>query len=315
MLSENPSKTIILIDPSKGNSAPLRTDQQRTHQRNPFKLALIFVLAFVSVMLAIFYSSRLLSHSESAENTGIPLNASKFAQVSSNNSCGFQDGNSTVCPKALPCCSQYGWCGTTDAYCVNQNVTFSYSEPISNWKTCPSPISNVCADSAFTCCVAPSDVASSKFTCRPKNQTSECAIYPSTNFSSTVSVSLEAASTACGGASRSVCPESLPCCSQYGWCGTSANHCNAFSLSVFSFGGNVVRQASIPAASAPVVSSSSVVTSSSSSAVTSSSSSGEMWVTPYQHDNGYTPGNWPNPGGLNFNFNFANHGTRLHWYN
>jgi len=22
-----------------------------------------------------------------------------------------------------------------------------------------------------------------------------------------------------------------------------------------------------------------------------------MWVTPYQHDNGYTPENWPNPGG------------------
>ncbi|KAH6632553.1 hypothetical protein F5144DRAFT_548498 [Chaetomium tenue] len=37
--------------------------------------------------------------------------------VSPDNSCGASHSSYT-CPGALPCCSQYGFCGATDAFCL-----------------------------------------------------------------------------------------------------------------------------------------------------------------------------------------------------
>jgi hypothetical protein len=49
------------------------------------------------------------------------------------------------------------------------------SSGIRNWETCYS--GDICATSTYTCCIAPADIESQKYTCRP---TSDCSIDGST---------------------------------------------------------------------------------------------------------------------------------------
>jgi len=53
---------------------------------------------------------------------------------------------------------------------------------IADWETCPTPATDVCSDE-FICCVAPADIDSEKFTCRPKNDDFQCSFFfnPSLN--------------------------------------------------------------------------------------------------------------------------------------
>ena len=45
----------------------------------------------------------------------VPGLSGQISSTSTDGSCGVSRG---LCPQSTPCCSQYGWCGSTDAYCV-----------------------------------------------------------------------------------------------------------------------------------------------------------------------------------------------------
>lgn len=97
--------------------------------------------------------------------------------------CGSANNN-WVCPSTTAsCCSQYGWCGSTAAYCgAGNQASFNYpgsspSPPPSpspapgtgkaqpDWNNCNASV-DTCSSPGFTCCVAPADVGSGKTTCR-----------------------------------------------------------------------------------------------------------------------------------------------------
>ena len=163
---------------------------------------------------------------------------------STNGQCG--PGPKTSCPDST-CCSQYGYCGITDAHCLigcqplygrcagvtvttttsSAATTTSSASPSSTvvpaWNDCVKGVS-VC-QSGYVCCVGKLDVATGKTTCRP---TSDCAASPSstTTASTQPSSSNIPVSTngQCGSVTKTKCP-GTNCCSQYGWCGTSGAHC------------------------------------------------------------------------------------------
>ena len=73
--------------------------------------------------IAILLSSALFIHGVDAGASGV-----RFA-FSSDGSCGPTNGGGT-CPTGSGCCSQYGWCGKTPAYC-GAGCQPSYGDPCS----------------------------------------------------------------------------------------------------------------------------------------------------------------------------------------
>ncbi|KAI9155913.1 hypothetical protein H9P43_009023 [Blastocladiella emersonii ATCC 22665] len=106
-----------------------------------------------------------------------------------------------VCPGGQ-CCSQYGWCGTTSAYCGTGCSSQCDKVAIPNLPVCggtsPSPTSTATATGTA---VSPSPTG----TLVPGGR---CI--------------LPAGSDQCS--ATQLCPGGQ-CCSQYGWCGTTADHC------------------------------------------------------------------------------------------
>jgi hypothetical protein len=118
--------------------------------------------------------------------------------VSPDNTCGGTVGY--ICPASLPCCSQYNWCGSTDAYCGTG-----------------------CQSAFGTCSVQSSTTSSSTSSSASKSSASS-----STSSSSTgTPTGVVSPDNSCGGTTGYICPSSLPCCSQYGWCGSTDDYCGA----------------------------------------------------------------------------------------
>ena len=72
---------------------------------------------------------------------------------------------------------------TMKSTCRPKNVASQCYSPspsleISDWGTCSAPTTDVCSSSSFGCCVAPADVLTNKFTCRPLNDPSQCIAVP-----------------------------------------------------------------------------------------------------------------------------------------
>jgi len=97
------------------------------------------------------------------------------------------------------CCSQYGWCGTTAAYC----------------SIGCQPLFGKCSVSVPTTTTTTSSITSSVAMTTSSVATTIVAVPSSLPISTT------------GQCSQvfGMCPDNL-CCSQYGWCGTTVDHCN-----------------------------------------------------------------------------------------
>ena len=131
-------------------------------------------------------------------------------EVSKDGKCGPQNNN-TICP-AGECCSKYGYCGTTDNHCIKYCV--------SEFGICKNSNGDVINQSTTTTTTVPapgptnppSGEVSKDGKCGPRNN-------------------------------NTVCPAG-ECCSKYGYCGTTDDHCIKYCVSEFGVcknsGGDVV---------------------------------------------------------------------------
>ena len=75
--------------------------------------------------------------------------ASASPVAASNEVCGPQNGGQ-ICP-GTQCCSQYGYCGTTSAYCAKDSCQAGYGKCSGGTKTPVSTDARCGAQSGFTC--------------------------------------------------------------------------------------------------------------------------------------------------------------------
>jgi len=155
--------------------------------------------------------------------------------VSSNGKCGSSNGN-TVCP-TNQCCSKKGYCGTSSAYCgtgcqtgfgkcSSSSTSTSTSTISTNGKCGPNNGGTVC----------PSGQCCSKYGyCGTSDD--YCVTYCISGYGSCKSSTSNISSDGkCGSSNgNKVCP-SGECCSKYGYCGTSNDHCLASSGCQSGFG-------------------------------------------------------------------------------
>jgi len=143
--------------------------------------------------------------SKSSNNTSLP--------VSVNGMCGPEHG---VCP-GTSCCSQYGYCGKTDAHCG---------------MGCQSEFGKCNDNSSLTVKKTSTKKSSAKKTTKTTKTTTTTK-----KASSTVK---ESTNGLCG-PENGACP-SGQCCSQYGYCGSSADHCGAGCQSEFGKCGSISKE-------------------------------------------------------------------------
>jgi len=134
------------------------------------------------------------SKASSYSKTTTSTKATTNIKVSTSGRCGVDYG---TCPNSK-CCSQYGYCGTTEAHCG---------------KGCKSEFGR-CNDSPST----PTTTTTKKSTTVIRKTTTITSKKTSTN-------------DRCGN-SDGVCPNNK-CCSKYGYCGTSDAHCGTGCQSEF----------------------------------------------------------------------------------
>jgi hypothetical protein len=148
--------------------------------------------------------------------------------VSTNGNCGGNTGFTCGGSEFGNCCSQAGWCGTTTDHCGTgcQNV-FGVCGSSDKWSSSAAVASPTAASSA--------PAASASIQGKPSTDGS------------------------CGGTSGSNCLgwSEGECCSQYGWCGNTADHCGASCNPLFGKCGS----SSPAASSAPAPAQSTVATS------------------------------------------------------
>ncbi|KAI1623842.1 hypothetical protein EDD37DRAFT_592170 [Exophiala viscosa] len=121
--------------------------------------------------------------------------------VSPDNTCGGSNGY--TCPSSMPCCSKYGWCGSTADYCGTE---------------CQATSLPCCSRYGF--CGSTSEYCASPG-CQPSYGT--CSVAGSA--SSSTAISTTSPDNSCGGNNGYICPPNLQCCSRYGWCGVSDEYC------------------------------------------------------------------------------------------
>jgi len=133
-------------------------------------------------------------------------------EVSKDGKCGPQNNN-TICP-AGECCSKYGYCGTTDNHCIKYCVSEfgickNSNGDVINQSTTTTTTTTVPAPGPTN---PPSGEVSKDGKCGPRNN-------------------------------NTVCPAG-ECCSKYGYCGTTDDHCIKYCVSEFGVcknsGGDVV---------------------------------------------------------------------------
>ncbi|KAK1689653.1 hypothetical protein BDP55DRAFT_691740 [Colletotrichum godetiae] len=155
------------------------------------------------------------------------------AATSPDQTCG--GSNAYTCPGSQ-CCSQYSWCGTTDAHCGtgcqskfgkcttgssnSGGGSTSTNGRVSSDGTCGGTAGYTCKGSSFGTYAHCLNSCQSKF--------GDCSSV--TNGGKTVSQD-----GACGGTGGNTCRGSTfgDCCSQWGYCGSSTDHCSTGCQSSF----------------------------------------------------------------------------------
>ena len=176
--------------------------------------------------------------------------SSVLAAISPDNSCGGTVGY--TCP-GTGCCSEHGWCGSSAAYCgvgcqsafgrCGASPTTSATAlptstifPISPDETCGSDAGYRC--SANSCCSEHGWCGTSTAHCGAGCQSlfGQCGTIISVTTTTTTgpaptSTLPPSPDNSCGKAAGFSCPNS--CCSQYNWCGSTPDHCQAGCQSSF----------------------------------------------------------------------------------
>jgi len=127
------------------------------------------------------------------------------------------------------CCSKHGWCGTTPAHCLDSTPRSSVLPVFA-----PSPASDatcgggqvgngVCTDGM--CCSQSGWCGTSREHCSKSAMASPESCSPKAEYSNAAAIGM------CSGVNvgDGVCTNGM-CCSQHGWCRTSADHCTAGPL-------------------------------------------------------------------------------------
>ncbi|KAI8799981.1 hypothetical protein BJ742DRAFT_843320 [Cladochytrium replicatum] len=179
--------------------------------------------------------------------------------ISTDGSCGTTSKAVVVCPSGN-CCSQYGWCGTTSAYCgkgcqpafgICAGTPSSKTSSTTKTTTTSSRTTVVTTSTtrSSTTKVSPSASASSTtFTAKstgttPLFSTSINSSSRSPTTSTTTSASRTTTTAAptiistngqCGSISgKAVACPTGQCCSKYGYCGTTSEYCGSGCQSAF----------------------------------------------------------------------------------
>ncbi|KAL2915253.1 hypothetical protein HK105_205118 [Polyrhizophydium stewartii] len=129
--------------------------------------------------------------------------------LSPDGTCGNNNGKNTGfrCDVGQ-CCSQYGYCGTTSEYCAIPGCQAGFG----------------------LCGVLPTSSSSVRITTTSASKTTSAA--PSPTSTVTISPDGTCGITDVGKNTGYTCP-SGQCCSQYGYCGTTSDYCNAKSQCAF----------------------------------------------------------------------------------
>ncbi|KAI6367535.1 hypothetical protein MCOR25_004899 [Pyricularia grisea] len=201
------------------------------------------------------------------------------AGVSTDGVCG-QNGNTCQGSVFGNCCSQYGYCGSTDAFCgtgcksswgtcsggnAGGNAGGQPVTKVSTDGTCGGTSGLTCAGSSFgTCCSQYGYCGSLSGYCGTGCQAgfgscdssspSSSAVNPPASSSATPSASSSPASGkiskdgTCGGAGGMTCAGSAfgNCCSSSGWCGSTADYCGTGCNSAFGTCTNTPASSSLP---------------------------------------------------------------------
>jgi len=179
------------------------------------------------------------------------LFCSVFAIESPDFSCGGTNGY--TCQPGL-CCSEYGWCGSEDIYCSTgcQSAFGICNEPpaglpISKDNTCGSDVGLRCAEGA--CCSQYGWCGTTTDYCLVGCQSAfgVCNELPPPPPPPVVSGLPISQDNTCGSDVGLRCSDGL-CCSQYGWCGTTTDHCLSGCQSAF----GICDEPSISASPVPV---------------------------------------------------------------
>ncbi|CCF41523.1 lectin, partial [Colletotrichum higginsianum] len=175
------------------------------------------------------------------------------AVVSPDNSCG--GSKAYTCPGSL-CCSQYNWCGVTDAHCgAGCQSKFGQCTVTSGKKITPD---GSCGGSnAYTCTGGTFGNCCSRYGfCG--NTDEHCLNGCNSQFGDCSSISVGGVPASldgsCGGSKGTTCQGTSygNCCSQWGYCGSSADHCGTGCQSSFgtcSGGSGATTSAAKPSAS------------------------------------------------------------------
>ncbi|KXH68431.1 lectin [Colletotrichum salicis] len=166
------------------------------------------------------------------------------AATSPDQTCG--GSNAYTCPGSQ-CCSQYSWCGTTDAHCGtgcqskfgkcttgssnSGGGSTSTNGKVSSDGTCGGTVGYTCKGSSFgTCCSQWGYCGNTDAHCLNSCQSKFGDCSSVTNGGKTVSQD-----GTCGGTGGNTCRGSNfgDCCSQWGYCGSSTDHCSTGCQSSF----------------------------------------------------------------------------------
>ncbi|TDZ49968.1 Lectin-B [Colletotrichum trifolii] len=168
------------------------------------------------------------------------------AVVSPDNSCGGSRGY--TCPGSL-CCSQYNWCGVTDAHCGagcqrsfgRCTGTSSGSSSITPNGVCGGTNQYTCSGGTFGNCCSQYGYCG--------NTDQHCLNGCQSAFGDCSSITQGGKSVStdglCGGTKGQTCQGSTfgDCCSEWGYCGSSSGHCSGkcqTSFGTCSAGGGAV---------------------------------------------------------------------------
>lgn len=266
------NKVIVLV-PEVESQTSAKSCSIKTWSTSRKVLAGIAAAIIVSGIMGLVYfiSRSQVSASADSSAASVPFNQSKAATVGDWKTC-FDPAADTCASASYVCCishdsgdiaqRKYTCRPNTGSQCstVSSKSTGSL---VDDWKTCTNPTSDVCKTSSYACVVAEADKAANKYTCRPSG-----------------SVAPKTASAVVGNWNTCSNPSSDKCASS-GWSCVVAEADKAQNK--YTCRPPAGPSSTPPAAYHP--------------GSTYATSTGTMWVTAYQHDNGYTAGNWPNPGG------------------
>ena len=174
--------------------------------------------------------------------TTTTVNNNKALKTSTNGKCGPKNG---ICPNNR-CCSKYGYCGTSDAYCGNGcQSEFGKCKGVSNKKTTTTVKKTTTSKkttkskktTTTTTTAAKKTTTSKKTTTTTSKTTKKTTTTTTTTKKASIPTGKISTSGKCG-SEEGICPNGY-CCSQYGYCGTTDEYCGVGCQSEFGKCGNV----------------------------------------------------------------------------